>query len=144
MIRAKDAEYENVVRQVAISKPDEKCALVVLEEQFWCVRLFELDNGIPNPNSHLAALIEPIGAPQSGKLDLKKVKCLFKLSKREVDVVEELVSGNTDKAIASNLGISVETVRAYLKSVRAKLGVSTRTAIVSTVHNLHNGSSPSL
>jgi DNA-binding CsgD family transcriptional regulator len=142
LMDAKESEYDNIVRQVTINKPDEKCALVVLEKQFWCVRLFELDSGIPNPNSHFAALIEPIGDPQSGNLDLEKVKGLFRLSKREADVVEELVSGNTDKAIANKLGISVETVRAYLKSVRAKLGVSTRTAIVSVVHNLHNGNAP--
>ena len=131
---------QQVVRQVIINKPGEKCALIVLEKQFWCVRIFELDGGVIDLDSRFAALIEPIGDPQTGGLDLQKIKGLFRLSKREADVVEELVSGGTDKEIARQLGISVETVRAYLKSVRAKLGVSTRTAIVSAVHNLRNGS----
>jgi DNA-binding CsgD family transcriptional regulator len=127
----------SVVRQVMINKPDAKCALFVMEKQFWSLRIFELDGAGINVGARYAALIEPIGDPHSGNHDLKKIKGLFRLSKREADVVQELVSGLTDKEIASQLGISVETVRAYLKSVRAKLGVSTRTAIASVVHNLH-------
>ena len=128
----------SVVRQVVINKPGEKCALVVICNQFWCIRAFELAGGIANGDSLYAVLVDPISAPQSGGLDLQKVKGLFKLTKREAEVVEELVSGSTDKQIARELSISVETVRAYLKSVRAKLGVSTRTAIVSAVHNLRD------
>ncbi|MBT8098873.1 MAG: helix-turn-helix transcriptional regulator [Gammaproteobacteria bacterium] len=143
LMRAEEDDSRSVVRQVIINKPDEKCALIVLEKQFWCVRIFELDGGVIEVDKRYAALIEPIGNPQAGNLDLDKVKGLFRLSKREADVVEELVSGSTDKEIALQLGISVETVRAYLKSVRAKLGVSTRTAIVSVVHNLRDQNLPS-
>lgn len=143
LMHADGEQMGSVVRQIIINKPDEKCALVVLEKQFWCLRIFELDGGVIDADTRYAALIDPIGNPQSGNLDLQKVKGLFRLSKREADVVEELVSGRTDKEIAQQLGISVETVRAYLKSVRAKLGVSTRTAIVSIVHNLRDdGASP--
>lgn len=138
LLRAEDPDDSNIARQVIVNKPDEKCALVVMNKQFWCVRVFELQGSIIDVDKRYAALVEPIGNPQSGNLDLRKVKDLFRLSKRESEVVEELVSGGTDKEIALNLGISVETVRAYLKSVRAKLGVSTRTAIVSVVHNLRD------
>lgn len=138
LIRNENEPMRNVVRQVIINKPGEKCALVVLEKQFWCLRIFELDGGVIDVEPRYAALVEPIGDPKSAGIDLEKVKGLFRLSKREADVVEELVSGSTDKEIALQLGISVETVRAYLKSVRAKLGVSTRTAIVSVVHNLRD------
>jgi DNA-binding CsgD family transcriptional regulator len=40
-------------------------------------------------------------------------------------VLDALMSGQTDKEIAARLTVSVETVRAYLKSIRAKLGVKT-------------------
>ncbi len=136
LLLAEPEPIGQVVRHVIINKPGEKCALIVLEKQFWCLRIFELDGGLSDVDQIFAVLVEPIGDPQSGNLDIQKVKGLFRLSKREADVVEELVSGRTDKEIAQQLGISVETVRAYLKSIRAKLGVSTRTAIVSVVHNL--------
>ena len=139
LMRADGKSVTDVLRQVIINKPHEKCALIVLENQFWCLRVFELDGSVIELDQRYAALVEAIGNPQTGGVDLQKVKGLFRLSNREADVVEELVSGSTDKEIASQLGISVETVRAYLKSVRAKLGVSTRTAIVSVVHNLRDG-----
>ena len=139
LMRADKEVMSDVMRQVIINKPHEKCALIVLDNQFWCLRVFELVGGVIDVDERYAALVEPIGNPQSGGLDLEKVKGLFRLSKREADVVEELVSGMTDKEIAQQLGISVETVRAYLKSIRAKLGVSTRTAIVSVVHQLRDG-----
>lgn len=142
LVRGDIEPMRSVPRQVIINKPGEKCALIVLEKQFWCLRIFELDGGALDRETRYAALIEPIGDPHSANIDLQKMKGLFRLSKREADVVEELVSGSTDKEIAQQLGISVETVRAYLKSVRAKLGVSTRTAIVSIVHNLRDESGP--
>ena len=138
-----DGRPENsVARQVLINKPGEKCALVVLEKQFWSLRIFELESLSVDSDNRFAVLVEPIGDPKATGIDLKKVKGLFRLSNRESDVVEQLVSGGTDKEIANQLGISVETVRAYLKSIRAKLGVSTRTAIVSVVHSLRDQDGP--
>jgi DNA-binding CsgD family transcriptional regulator len=83
-------------------------------------------------------LIEPISKPQSDTVDVGKMKALFRLSKREIDVLDALMSGDTDKQIAGKLDVSVETVRAYSKSIRAKLGAKTRTAIVSIVHGLQS------
>lgn len=71
------------------------------------------------------------------RLDLHKAALLYNLSRREVAVVEALLVGQTDKEIASALRISPETIRWYLKVIRSKMGVSTRTAIVHTI--LRNG-----
>ena len=142
LIRGENEPARSVTGRPIIEKPGETCALIVLQKRFWCLRIFELDGGAIDVDSRFAVLVDPVGDPQSGNVDLRKVKGLFRLSNREADVVEELVSGSTDKEIAQELGISVETVRAYLKSVRAKLGVSTRTAIVSVVHNVRDGGAP--
>jgi len=128
-----------IVKQLVIDKPGERCALVILDNQFYCMRLFRLQKVDEDAEEVYAALVEPISDPKLGAVDLDKVKGLFRLSKREVDVLDALMLGMTDKEIATRLTVSVETVRAYLKSIRAKLGVKTRTAIVSTVHNLRGG-----
>ncbi|HEX6994179.1 MAG TPA: helix-turn-helix transcriptional regulator [Gammaproteobacteria bacterium] len=127
----------SLVKQLVVDKPGERCALVILENRFHCMRLFRLQKVDQDAEEVYAALIEPIG--NTKLVDLDKVKGLFRLSRREVDVLDALMSGMTDKEIAARLTVSVETVRAYLKSIRAKLGVKTRTAIVSTVHNLRSG-----
>jgi len=129
----------SIVKQLVISKPGERCALVILENQFFCLRLFRLQKADEDAEEIYAALVEPISNPKLASVDLDRVKGLFRLSKREVDVLDALMSGMTDKEIAGRLAVSVETVRGYLKSIRAKLGVKTRTAIVSTVHNIRGG-----
>lgn len=125
-----------VVEQLTINKPGERCALIILGNGFYCLRLFSLQNGDGERGETFAALVEPITKPKAENVDINKVRGLFRLSKREVDVLNALISGGTDKQIATQLAVSVETVRAYLKSIRAKLGAKTRTAIVSIVHGL--------
>jgi DNA-binding CsgD family transcriptional regulator len=45
-------------------------------------------------------------------------------------VVQTLMVGMTDKEIAPKVGVSPATVRGYMRSIRAKLAVSTRTAVL--------------
>ena len=78
----------------------------------------------------MAVLVEEIGLRRSASLDLLKARQVFKLTPREIEVIEALQVGMTDKQIASVLGVSTLTVRGYLKTIRAKLRVSTRTAIL--------------
>jgi DNA-binding CsgD family transcriptional regulator len=136
LFKQQQQPISSVVEQLTINKPGERCALVILGNQFYCLRLFALQNGAGERGEVYAALVEPISKPQNQKVDAAKLRGLSRLSKRELDVLNALMSGDTDKEIATKLTVSVETVRAYLKSIRAKLGAKTRTAIVSIVHNL--------
>lgn len=142
LLQADDEPVAAVLEGLVIDKPGERCALVVLESQFCCLRLFKLESHGSAGGRLYAVLLELIGDPETGGIDLEKVKELFRLSNREADVVEALLTGGTDKEIARTLGVSVETIRAYLKSVRAKLGVNTRTAIVSLVHGMRSDKLP--
>jgi DNA-binding CsgD family transcriptional regulator/N-acetylneuraminic acid mutarotase len=49
------------------------------------------------------------------------------LSDRELDVLNRLAAGESNKAIADGLSISPLTVKTHLRNIYAKLGVSTRT-----------------
>ena len=81
------------------------------------------------------------GAPMTS-LIAKKVLQLFPLvatpkkelptsiTKREVEILNELVKGNSYKMIAASLDISLETVRTHLKSVYKKLQVNSATEAV--------------
>lgn len=61
-----------------------------------------------------------------------------KLSERELEILQNLVLGLTNKEIAAKLNISVHTVKAHLEDVYDKLKVNNRiqAAIVATLDRL--------
>jgi len=64
-------------------------------------------------------------------VDMTAVKTRFNLSDREVDVVKCLCRGDTNKEIGNQLFISDLTVKGHLKHIYEKMGVHTRSAVVS-------------
>lgn len=113
----------------------QRSLLVSLDNEFFSLRVVPLhgtgdDQGI----EQYAALVEPIVEPLTEGVDFSLIRRKFRLSNREGDVLEALMSGRKDKEIAQSVGLTTGTVRSYLKSIRAKLGVTTRTAIVNLVH----------
>ena len=54
------------------------------------------------------------------------------LSSREIDVLEMMAKGLTNKQIANAFGISSHTVRCHVANITLKLEVSDRTEAVAT------------
>lgn len=52
------------------------------------------------------------------------------ITKSEMEVLRRLVEGKTNKAIAHDLYLSVNTVKTHVRSIFQKLGVNTRSAAV--------------
>jgi DNA-binding CsgD family transcriptional regulator len=75
----------------------------------------------------LAVILERAGSPA---FSLTHVSKRFHLSGREQEVMEYLLSGLTTKQIAAGMSISPNTVKAFLRMIMMKMGVSTRSAIV--------------
>ena len=83
-------------------------------------------------------LVHTIRAVQEGRRPLSaEVEAILKdrssddaLSGREVQIVELVAEGCSNKDIALELGIALETVRAHLRNIFGKLGVKDRTAAV--------------
>ncbi len=115
--------------------PEQRSTLVALGTEFFSLRVMPLHSGSDEQGpEQFAALVEPIVEPLADRVDFDVIKSKYRLSNREVDVLEALMSGRKDKEIAHSVGLTAGTVRSYLKSIRAKLGVTTRTAIVNLVH----------
>jgi DNA-binding CsgD family transcriptional regulator len=56
------------------------------------------------------------------------------LTRRELEVLRHLAAGETNKAIASELVLSVRTVDRHVSNIYAKLGVSSRAAATAYAH----------
>ena len=70
------------------------------------------------------------GNVRSGVVELADRTDFEPLTPREVDVLELLVEGMSNKAIAHRLGISDQTVKFHVASITGKLGAANRTEVV--------------
>jgi len=69
----------------------------------------------------------------SGIMAVAEIGQQFELTHREKETVELLVQGLTSKEIATRMQISPNTVKAFLRIVMVKMGVSTRSGILGKV-----------
>jgi DNA-binding CsgD family transcriptional regulator len=76
---------------------------------------------------NLAVLLERGSA---NRVAVERAAESFKLTPRERQTVELLMEGLTTKEIAARLKISPNTVKAFLRVVMVKMGVSTRSGII--------------
>jgi len=81
----------------------------------------------PPAAAAVAVVLERSGAASWGAAEVSES---FRLTEREREVVELLIQGLTNKEIAGRMNISPNTVRAFIRMVMGKLGVSTRSGIV--------------
>ncbi len=68
-----------------------------------------------------------------GSRDITHTALKFGLTERERGTVELLLEGLTTKEIAQRMNISPNTVKAFLRAVMLKLGVSNRSGIVAKI-----------
>jgi DNA-binding CsgD family transcriptional regulator len=92
-------------------------------------RSFQIDGDTRSspPRPSIAVLLE---RASTGDLMLEEISKQFDLTHRERETVELLLQGLTSKEIANRMGISPNTVKAFLRLVMVKMGVSTRSGIV--------------
>jgi DNA-binding CsgD family transcriptional regulator len=97
----------------------------------YCCRAFPID-------SHADELCQPTTAvllerAPLGPVPLSEVCQQFKLTQREQEVLVHLLQGIRNKEIADRMNISSNTVRAFLRLIMIKTGVSSRSAIVGKI-----------
>jgi DNA-binding NarL/FixJ family response regulator len=59
-----------------------------------------------------------------------------RLTPRELDVLRCVAQGHTNRRVAAELSISVETVRSHVSNILAKLEAPSRTAAATRYHEL--------
>ena len=96
-----------------------KCLLRVHQGQIWA-------------NTHQMIVLVRSLAPSSS-LPTVRTNRMEQLSKRELEVVDKVVEGLTNREVADRLGLSQHTVKNYLFKVFEKLEISTRTELLSLV-----------
>jgi DNA-binding CsgD family transcriptional regulator len=96
----------------------------------YCCRAFPIDSHGEELCQPTAVLLER--APL-GPVPLSQVCQQFNLTQREQEVLVHLLQGIRNKEIADRMNISSNTVRAFLRLIMIKTGVSSRSAIVGKI-----------
>ena len=84
--------------------------------------------------SRILITVEELGRRQEAII--AQAKELFRLTDREVSVVQHLLKGWTNKEIANALTVTEQTVKEHIKHIMAKTHTTTRTGILVVVLRL--------
>lgn len=98
--------------------------------RYFC-RAFQIDTNTGGSDRPGVAVLFERGP--SALVPLSQVGKQFNLTQREQEVLEYLLQGMKSREIASRMKLSPNTVRAFLRLIMIKTGVSSRSAIVGKI-----------
>lgn len=97
---------------------------------YFC-RTFLVDADSKDPSHPKVAVLLERGP--SGLIPLSQVSRQFNLTQREGEALAYLLQGLNSKAIANRMNISPNTVKAFMRMIMIKTGVSSRSAVVGKI-----------
>lgn len=86
-----------------------------------------LVNGVPTPKYRAVTLVDPARRQQ---IALAALEASFHFTKAEMRLAEQIMNGKSPAESAQALGITIHTVRTYLKRLYHKAGVRTQATLV--------------
>lgn len=101
------------------------------QSALFAIRAFLLGAAANGEPGHIMALVEKV--VEKHAVDLEKARNKFHLSKRELEVLQLICSGLTNKGIAERLFISEQTAKDHVRNIMRKVGVKSRTALISAL-----------
>jgi DNA-binding CsgD family transcriptional regulator len=88
--------------------------------------------GIPDryglQDARILITLEEIGSRSESGLEQAREQ--YGLTPREINVIENLLKGSTNKEIGNALGVSEQTVKEHIKHIMAKTKTTTRTGVL--------------
>ena len=120
------------IRSNLLSRQQENGSPVVTEfrsgRRRYSCRSFRVDRGLKGIGHITIAILLERGASESVSIAQTAEK--YHLTAREQDVLRFLLEGLPSKEIATRMEISPNTVKAFLRLIMIKMGVSARSAII--------------
>ena len=118
-----------------VNQNDARSALAtefISGRRHYACRTFSLNNNNAPDHPTLAVILERSGRTS---FDAAQVAAQFHLTPRERETLQYLTEGLTNKEIGHRMKISPNTVKAFLKLIMMKMGVSTRSGIIGKTVN---------
>ena len=103
-----------------------------------CYKLRVFSVRSPLANGFKPAVAVLFERNQKPNVDLSYLSSRYRLTEREVETVDHLVQGCNTKQIAERMGISPNTVKAFLRSIMMKMATDTRAGIIAKILQASN------
>lgn len=140
---ARAAELDRVLRQIAAGEPDSASVIVeqALDDGFPLVLALHRLAASDLPRA-LAETLAPetqlvaVFARNAAGLQADTLNRVFDLSPSESAIADALAAGETPQAIAASRAVSVSTVRAQIRQILAKTGLSRSHQLIGLYHQL--------
>lgn len=130
------AEVVHVLRSPKIKESDDLQVKYVIADRR--TEILVLAIGLPDrkdpDRSEILVLLEEISRPSEPLL--RSAKKRFHLTDREVNVIQHLLRGMTNKEIANEMDVTEQTIKEHIKNVMKKTKTMTRTAILLAVSGI--------
>jgi DNA-binding CsgD family transcriptional regulator len=132
-IKSLDSFLTEKIRSALLKQPSSPKAGFVAElrsgrRRYLC-RAFSLSPYSKNPGDQESLALQ-FERTRQVTLNGSQIAERFNLTPREQQTLEYLIQGLTSKEIASRMNISPNTVKAFLRLIMVKMGVTTRSGIV--------------
>lgn len=95
------------------------------------LRVFSV--GSPLANGFKPAVAVLLERSKKPAIDLSNLPKRFRLTQREVETVDHLVHGFNTQQIAERMGISPNTVKAFLRSIMMKMAADSRAGVIARI-----------
>jgi DNA-binding CsgD family transcriptional regulator len=130
------AEVVRLLRSSKIMASDDLQVRYVIADRR--TEILVLAIGLPDAQdpdrSEILVLLEEISRPSEPLL--RSAKKRFHLTDREVNVIQHLLRGMTNKEIANEMDVTEQTIKEHIKNVMKKTKTMTRTAILLAVSGI--------
>lgn len=93
----------------------------------WVLWVTPLHNGSSLTNYRAVTVFQ---SSKRHALDLELLKITFRFTRAELDLAEQVILGRSAQEAAEALGVSIDSVRTYLKRLYSKVGVRTQAKLV--------------
>jgi DNA-binding CsgD family transcriptional regulator len=123
------------IRSSLVGQPSPDQSVFVTEfrsgrRHYFC-RAFVVDAHSKDPSLPSIAVLLERGP--SGLIPMSQVSQQFNLTQREEEALTYLLQGLSTKGIANRMNVSPNTVKAFLRLIMIKIGVSSRSALVGKI-----------
>jgi DNA-binding CsgD family transcriptional regulator len=88
-------------------------------------------NTLPNIFNYIYFLKDELSSMNAGQYSFDE----FAFSKKELEIIERLLRGKSNKQIAEEMGISINTVRVHINNIYKKCDVNNRTEFLFKINN---------